>query len=161
MPDIAQLIQSSGNGWTYLPIAVLLGALHGLEPGHSKTMMAAYIVAIRGTIGQAVLLGVCSALSHSLIVWIVAMLGLSLGREIADEGNHEQRPEIFDPGKSQGHLFVCDGQKDQRQDDREDPQCERHDERRAVQPSVVRQASVVSGPRNQRHYSPSGKALCL
>ena len=45
-------------------------------------MMAAYIVAIRGTIGQAVLLGVCAALSHSLIVWIVAMLGLSLGREI-------------------------------------------------------------------------------
>jgi nickel/cobalt exporter len=45
-------------------------------------MMAAYIVAIRGTIGQAVLLGVCAALSHSLIVWIVAMLGLSFGREI-------------------------------------------------------------------------------
>jgi nickel/cobalt exporter len=82
MPDIAQLLQSGGNGWLYLPFAVLLGALHGLEPGHSKTMMAAYIVAIRGTIGQAVLLGVCAALSHSLIVWIVAMLGLSLGREI-------------------------------------------------------------------------------
>ncbi|MCB4348857.1 hypothetical protein LA345_33995 [Burkholderia vietnamiensis] len=28
------------------------------EPGHSKTMMAAFIVAIRGTVGQAVLLGV-------------------------------------------------------------------------------------------------------
>ncbi|WP_114944033.1 sulfite exporter TauE/SafE family protein [Microvirga calopogonii] len=82
MPDIAQLLQSGGNGWIYLPIAVLLGALHGLEPGHSKTMMAAYIVAIRGTIGQAILLGVCAALSHSLIVWIVAMLGLSLGRDI-------------------------------------------------------------------------------
>lgn len=82
MPDIAQLIQSGANGWLYLPFAILLGALHGLEPGHSKTMMAAYIVAIRGTIGQAVLLGVCAALSHSLIVWIVAMLGLSLGREI-------------------------------------------------------------------------------
>ncbi|MEZ0168202.1 sulfite exporter TauE/SafE family protein [Microvirga sp. TS319] len=82
MPDIAQLLQSGGNGWLYLPFAVLLGALHGLEPGHSKTMMAAYIVAIRGTIGQAVLLGVCAALSHSLIVWVVAMAGLSLGRDI-------------------------------------------------------------------------------
>nr|WP_281433539.1 hypothetical protein [Microvirga splendida] len=58
-----------------MPISVLLGALHGLEPGHSKTMMAAYIVAIRGTIGQAILLGVCAALSHSLIVWIAATLG--------------------------------------------------------------------------------------
>ncbi|MBZ6077999.1 urease accessory protein UreH domain-containing protein [Microvirga puerhi] len=82
MPDIAQLLQSGGNGWLYLPFAVLLGVLHGLEPGHSKTMMAAYIVAIRGTIGQAILLGVSAALSHSLVVWIVAMLGLSLGREI-------------------------------------------------------------------------------
>lgn len=82
MPDIAQILQSGGNGWIYLPIAVLLGALHGLEPGHSKTMMAAYIVAIRGTISQAILLGVCAALSHSLIVWIVAMVGLSLGRDI-------------------------------------------------------------------------------
>lgn len=82
MPDIAQILQSGGNGWIYIPVAVLLGALHGLEPGHSKTMMAAYIVAIRGTIGQAVLLGGCAALSHSLVVWVVAMLGLSLGREI-------------------------------------------------------------------------------
>jgi nickel/cobalt exporter len=82
MPDIAEILRAGGNGWIYLPVAVLLGALHGLEPGHSKTMMAAYIVAIRGTIGQAVLLGVCAALSHSLIVWAVAMVGLTLGREI-------------------------------------------------------------------------------
>jgi nickel/cobalt exporter len=82
MPDIAEILRAGGNGWVYLPVAVLLGALHGLEPGHSKTMMAAYIVAIRGTIGQAILLGVCAALSHSLVVWVVAMVGLSLGREI-------------------------------------------------------------------------------
>jgi nickel/cobalt exporter len=44
--------------------------------------MAAYIVAIRGTVGQAVLLGVCAALSHSLVVWAVAMVGLTLGREV-------------------------------------------------------------------------------
>ena len=46
MPDLAELLRAGGNGWLYLPVAVLLGALHGLEPGHSKTMMAAYIVAI-------------------------------------------------------------------------------------------------------------------
>jgi nickel/cobalt exporter len=82
MPDIAEILRAGGNGWIYLPAAVLLGALHGLEPGHSKTMMAAYIVAIRGTVGQAVLLGLCAALSHSLVVWAVAMAGLTLGREI-------------------------------------------------------------------------------
>jgi nickel/cobalt transporter (NicO) family protein len=82
MPDIAEILRAGGNGWLYLPVAVLLGALHGLEPGHSKTMMAAYIVSIRGTVAQAVLLGICAALSHSLVVWAVAMAGLTLGREI-------------------------------------------------------------------------------
>jgi len=51
------LQNGSGNLWFFIPTAILLGALHGLEPGHSKTLMAAFIVAIRGTIGQAVLLG--------------------------------------------------------------------------------------------------------
>ena len=39
-----------GQGWLFLPAAVLLGALHGLEPGHSKTMMASFIISIRGTV---------------------------------------------------------------------------------------------------------------
>lgn len=62
--------------WLYLPTAVLLGALHGLEPGHSKTMMAAFIIAVRGTVMQAVLLGLCATLSHTLIVWVVALGGM-------------------------------------------------------------------------------------
>lgn len=49
--------------------------MHGLEPGHSKTMMAAFIVAVRGTVAQAVLLGLCAALSHSLVVWLLAAWG--------------------------------------------------------------------------------------
>ena len=53
-----------GNAWLYIPAAVLLGALHGLEPGHSKTIMAAFIVAIRGTVKQAVLLGLAATVSH-------------------------------------------------------------------------------------------------
>jgi nickel/cobalt exporter len=55
MIDIAGLLQQgAGNIWLFIPSAILLGALHGLEPGHSKTMMAAFIVAIRGTVSQAV-----------------------------------------------------------------------------------------------------------
>ena len=58
MPDFLHALQSGATHlWLFIPAAILLGALHGLEPGHSKTMMAAFIVAIRGTIGQAVLLG--------------------------------------------------------------------------------------------------------
>jgi len=45
------LAQGAGNAWLFIPSAILLGGLHGLEPGHSKTMMAAFIVAIRGTVG--------------------------------------------------------------------------------------------------------------
>lgn len=78
MTDFASLLQQ-GNAWVFIPSAILLGALHGLEPGHSKTMMAAFIVAIRGTVAQAALLGVCATLSHTAVVWLVAMAGLYFG----------------------------------------------------------------------------------
>ena len=52
---------------------MLLGALHGLEPGHSKTMMAAFIIAVRGTLAQAVLLGLAATLSHTAIVWVIGL----------------------------------------------------------------------------------------
>lgn len=79
------LAQGSSNLWLFIPSAVLLGALHGLEPGHSKTMMAAFIIAIRGSVAQAVLLGVSAAASHTLIVWIVALAGLHFGARLDDE----------------------------------------------------------------------------
>jgi len=73
------------TAWLYLPTAVLLGALHGLEPGHSKTMMAAFIIAVRGTVAQAVLLGLCATLSHTLIVWVVALGGMYLWQGVDAE----------------------------------------------------------------------------
>lgn len=80
MPDITALIQSgAANPWLYLPLAVLLGALHALEPGHSKSMMAAFIIAVRGTARQAALLGLSAAVGHTIIVWAIAALGLYLG----------------------------------------------------------------------------------
>ena len=80
MTDIGALLQQgAGNAWLFIPTAILLGALHGLEPGHSKTMMAAFIVAIRGTVRQALLLGLTATLSHTAVVWAVAMVGLYFG----------------------------------------------------------------------------------
>jgi nickel/cobalt exporter len=73
------LAQGAGHAWLFIPSAILLGALHGLEPGHSKTMMAAFIVAIRGTVWQAVLLGLSAAFSHSLIIWALAAVALKYG----------------------------------------------------------------------------------
>jgi len=73
--------QANVHAWLYIPAAVFLGALHGLEPGHSKTMMAAFIIAIRGTVLQAVLLGLCAAFSHSLVIWLLAGLALHYGSQ--------------------------------------------------------------------------------
>ena len=86
MPPIAELIQQgSTHLWLFIPTAILIGALHGLEPGHSKTLMAAFIVAIKGTPGQAALLGVCAALSHSIVVWLIAALALTFGNAVLAE----------------------------------------------------------------------------
>lgn len=82
MPDLVHALQSGTMSlWLFIPSAILLGALHGLEPGHSKTMMAAFIIAIRGTIAQAVLLGLSAAVSHSLIIWLLAALALHFGNQ--------------------------------------------------------------------------------
>jgi ABC-type nickel/cobalt efflux system permease component RcnA len=84
--SLPQLIQQgSTNLWLFMPSAILLGAFHGLEPGHSKTMMAAFIVAIRGTVRQALLLGVAATISHTAIVWLVALGGTYIGRQWSAE----------------------------------------------------------------------------
>ncbi|SDB18173.1 nickel/cobalt exporter [Pseudomonas sp. NFACC23-1] len=86
MPNFAELLQQGGtHAWLYFPSAILLGALHGLEPGHSKTMMAAFIVAIRGSVKQAVLLGLAATLSHTVVVWLVALGGMYLGQGLDAE----------------------------------------------------------------------------
>ncbi|WP_313393921.1 nickel/cobalt efflux transporter [Sphingobium yanoikuyae] len=79
MDSLADLLQqSAAHAWLFVPTAILLGALHGLEPGHSKTMMAAFIIAVRGTVRQAVLLGLAATISHTAVVWIVALGGMWL-----------------------------------------------------------------------------------
>lgn len=83
LPELLQ--QGTAYAWLFIPTAILLGALHGLEPGHSKTMMAAFIIAVRGTIAQAVLLGVSAAISHTAIVWLVALGGQYIGQGLDAE----------------------------------------------------------------------------
>ena len=86
MPDLSQIIQiSSAHAWFYLPVAVVLGALHALEPGHAKSLMAAYIIAIRGTSGQAALLGLSAAIGHTIVVWILALAAFLFGQNLITE----------------------------------------------------------------------------
>lgn len=88
MSDLSEVFRAgAANAWIFAPSAVALGALHGLEPGHSKTMMAAFIVAVRGTVAQAILLGLAATISHTAIVWAVALTGLYLGAQLNVEAN--------------------------------------------------------------------------
>jgi nickel/cobalt exporter len=65
----------------YLPIAIGLGALHALEPGHAKTMTAAYLIGIHGRWHDAIMLGLSAALTHSLVVIAIAVSAVLIGRE--------------------------------------------------------------------------------
>lgn len=81
MGEFSTLLQQ-GNAWFFIPSAILLGVLHGLEPGHSKTMMAAFIIAIKGTIKQAVMLGLAATLSHTAVVWLIALGGMYISKAL-------------------------------------------------------------------------------
>jgi nickel/cobalt exporter len=87
MPDLATIIEvSAAHAWVCLPIAIVLGALHALEPGHAKALMAAYIVAIGGTTKQAVVLATSAAVGHTIVVWLLAIAALAFGqRYIVDQ----------------------------------------------------------------------------
>src|SRR5712675_652797 len=88
MLDPSNLLhQTAGYGWLFAPSAIALGALHGLEPGHSKTMMAAFIIAVRGTLMQAVLLGLAATASHTAIVWLIALGGMYFGQQWSGEAS--------------------------------------------------------------------------
>ena len=67
--------------WVYFPTALALGALHALEPGHAKTLTAAYLIGIKGTKRDALLLGLSVALTHSLVVIGISVAALWIGKE--------------------------------------------------------------------------------
>jgi high-affinity nickel-transport protein len=66
-------------------IALGLGALHALEPGHGKTIVAAYLVGSRGTARHAVLLGVVVTAAHTAGVYLLGLVTLYASRYIVPE----------------------------------------------------------------------------
>jgi ABC-type nickel/cobalt efflux system permease component RcnA len=62
-----------------------LGALHALEPGHGKTIVAAYLVGSRGTARHALLLGLIVTASHSAGVFALGAITLYASRYIVPE----------------------------------------------------------------------------
>ena len=85
----AQLINRSLDN----PMAVLFvlfasmfwGAAHALTPGHGKTIVAAYLVGSRGTVGHALILGLTTTVTHTLGVFILGFITLFASRYILPE----------------------------------------------------------------------------
>lgn len=66
-------------------MAIVLGGLHALEPGHGKTIVAAYLVGSRGTARHAVLLGMIVTVSHTAGVFALGAITLYASRYIVPE----------------------------------------------------------------------------
>lgn len=66
-------------------VAIGLGAVHALEPGHGKTVVAAYLVGSRGTAGHAFLLGLIVTASHTAGVYLLGAVTLYASRYILPE----------------------------------------------------------------------------
>jgi ABC-type nickel/cobalt efflux system permease component RcnA len=66
-------------------IAAGLGALHALEPGHGKTIVAAYLVGSQGTAMHACLLGLIVTASHTAGVYLLGAVTLYASRYVVPE----------------------------------------------------------------------------
>jgi ABC-type nickel/cobalt efflux system permease component RcnA len=68
-----------------LLFAMGFGALHALEPGHGKTLVAAYLVGERGTAWHALLLGLTVTASHTIGVFALGAVALFASHYIVPE----------------------------------------------------------------------------
>ena len=86
---LAQLLHQPqlSAGWLLAGIAVAfwLGAMHALEPGHGKTIVAAYLVGSRGNMKHAALLGATVTFTHTISVFLLGLGTLLLSSYIVPE----------------------------------------------------------------------------
>jgi len=68
-----------------LLVAMMLGALHALGPGHGKAMVAAYLVGSRGTPSQAVVLGATVTATHTIGVYLLGAVTLVAAQYVLPE----------------------------------------------------------------------------
>jgi nickel/cobalt exporter len=89
MHYLAELLRQPqlSAGWLAAGIAVAfwLGALHALEPGHGKTIVAAYLVGSRGNMKHAALLGATVTFTHTISVFLLGIGTLLLSSYIVPE----------------------------------------------------------------------------
>ncbi len=68
-----------------LLVAMFWGAAHALSPGHGKSIVAAYLVGSRGTPRHAVFLGLTVTVTHTIGVFALGLVTLSLSEFIVPD----------------------------------------------------------------------------
>jgi nickel/cobalt exporter len=66
-------------------VAMFWGAAHALTPGHGKAIVAAYMVGTRGTARHALLLGLIVTVTHTLGVFALGLVTLTLSQFVVPE----------------------------------------------------------------------------
>jgi ABC-type nickel/cobalt efflux system permease component RcnA len=83
---LSRALNGGEIGWglavTCVMVAFWFGALHALEPGHGKTMVAAYLVGAKGTVKHAIFLGGMVTFTHTVSVFLLGLVTLFLSQYI-------------------------------------------------------------------------------
>jgi len=69
--------------------AFILGALHALEPGHGKSVMAAFVIGTNAELKDASLLGLTVVFSHVIVVVLLGIASIFLIGALDVNGTHE------------------------------------------------------------------------
>src|SRR5512143_3561288 len=85
--DFLTWLQGSSLIGFYLA-AFVLGAFHALEPGHGKTVVAAYLVGSKGHYYEAVLLGLVVTFTHTFSIIVLAVVAKYAAASYTDQQLH-------------------------------------------------------------------------
>lgn len=80
VPELTPMVALFG-----LLIAVALGSVHALSPGHGKTVVGAYLVGSRGTARHAAFLGLTVTITHTLGVFALGLVTLFASQYVVPE----------------------------------------------------------------------------
>lgn len=86
--DIIEGWLAGGNLAAFYAAAFILGAFHALEPGHGKTVVAAYLVGSKGRVYEAVLLGAVVTFTHTFSIIVLAAIAKYAATSFTDAELH-------------------------------------------------------------------------
>lgn len=80
---------TSEVNWLFLFSAFLLGALHALEPGHGKSVMAVFVMGTDASVKDATKLGLTVVFSHVIIVILLGVASIFLLEALNVDTTHD------------------------------------------------------------------------